>query len=218
MINDLNRLKEKYKVEFAYILGVKLLGDFFVNVDDFFNFIENKADEFMDSNEKDYEQFIIREAEIEKGKRKLMYLEDELRQKKENEVPNKIAYQFEVGVLLKEDNPDYKSYNNVWDHNNGYYDEDTGFYFTFEEAKNYVLNYLQRGVKDTYGIISKVLISEEDYNKIEGEHESMIPRQYELDEVVYSVYKVNENLISENFIKSKEDREYINNHEDELEL
>lgn len=55
--------KNKYAVEFAYILGTNGLGKQFKDIEDFYKFIDSKAEEFLNSKENDYEQFIIREAE-----------------------------------------------------------------------------------------------------------------------------------------------------------
>ena len=55
--------KNKYAVEFAYILGTNGFGKQFDNIEDFYKFVDSKAEEFLNSNEKNYEQFIIRETE-----------------------------------------------------------------------------------------------------------------------------------------------------------
>ncbi|MBR0491882.1 MAG: hypothetical protein IJJ82_07585 [Clostridia bacterium] len=55
--------KNKYAVEFAYILGTNELGKQFEDIEEFYKFIDSKAEEFLNSKENDYELFIIREAE-----------------------------------------------------------------------------------------------------------------------------------------------------------
>ena len=55
--------KNKYAVEFAYILGTNELGKQFEDIEEFYKFIDSKAEKFLNSKENDYELFIIREAE-----------------------------------------------------------------------------------------------------------------------------------------------------------
>lgn len=109
-------------------------------------------------------------------------------------------YQFEVGVLLNKDNNEYEFYSNGWDKNNGYYDENFGFVKTYEEAINYVEKYIKDGVKNTYGIISKVQVNEEDLRSIHNGYSESINMDYDLEKIIYNSYKNDEGILIENFI------------------
>ena len=64
-----NNTTEEYKVEFAYIIGLNQLGDFFEDIKDFNHFITNAVNKFLNSKEKNYEHFILNEIDNEKKNR-----------------------------------------------------------------------------------------------------------------------------------------------------
>jgi len=78
----------------------------------------------------------------------------------------KKIYQYEVGVLLDKTDEEYEAYACVWDKKHGYYDEDCGVEITLEAAISYVEDYVNNGVKNTYGIISEITVSDEEYEEI----------------------------------------------------
>lgn len=124
------------------------------------------------------------------------------------------VYQVEVGVLLNKEHPEYDAYSQVWDHKNAYYDEEFTFCKKIEEAKDYIDNYLIAGVKNTYGILSEIYIDEESYKYIENEVEEQIwNMDYNVENVIYSAYKNEEDVIIENFVDNEK---YIENEESEV--
>lgn len=112
------------------------------------------------------------------------------------------AYQIEVGVLLKKDDPEYECYNKVWDYKQGYYNEDWGFYKKFEDAKKYIMDYVKNGCKSTYGIISKIELCKEDYDICE-EDTVWVNQEYDIENIIFSAYKNDKDEIIENFIDTK---------------
>lgn len=127
------------------------------------------------------------------------------------------VYQIEVGILLEKDDPEYECYNKVWDYKHGYYNEDWGFYKKIEEAKRYITNYVKDGCKNTYGIISKISVSNEAYNICE-EDTVWVDMDYNLENVIYNVYKNDKGEITENFIENKKNlkRHNIETEEEEV--
>jgi L-lactate utilization protein LutB len=143
-------------------------------------------------------------------------------------------YMVEVGVVwVKElddiDDDEYECYSCVYDKKHGYCDENVGFELDYNNALEYAKNYVKNGVNGTYAIISKLDFDSKEYdmsmqdtlymvqtilggayieeyiNLFEGEI-------YELDNVVYSLWKVkdkehdypnNNGEIEENFIRKE---------------
>ena len=105
-------------------------------------------------------------------------------------------YQFEVGILLQENDESYK---NVWDFKHSYYNENWGFAKTYEEAKDYVDTHIKDGRKNSYGIISKLVVNYEEYKSIDSGWSDNIDLDYDLNKIVFNAYK-NDNTIVENFI------------------
>ena len=110
------------------------------------------------------------------------------------------AYQFEVGVLLDKDDPEYECYNEVWDYKNGYYNENWGFTKKYDEALEFIDNYVKNGNNNTYGIISFIKVTEEEFNSIYNGSSEIIDMDYDLGNVICSKYKNKDNEIIENFI------------------
>ncbi len=110
------------------------------------------------------------------------------------------AYQFEVGVLLNKDDEEYEYYNQVWDYNNGYYNENWGFTKKYDEALQFIDNYVKNGSNNTYGIISCIKVDKEEFNSIYNGSSEIIDMDYDLSNVICSKYKNKDNEIIENFI------------------
>ena len=161
------------------------------------------------------------------------------------------VYKVEVGVLLDKDNEEYDFYL-YYDKKHSYYEENSVLFLDYNIALEYAKQYVDNGVNGTYSIISKLeydsrdiygngeeLEDEEmgyvmnDINYILGggyvEDIGIFNGVYELDNVIYSLYKVRDKKnpyfrgkgngkIIENFVKTKEeliiefmfDNDYIN--------
>lgn len=161
------------------------------------------------------------------------------------------VYKVEVGVLLDKDNEEYDFYL-YYDKKHSYYEENSVLFLDYNMALEYAKEYVDNGVNGTYSIISKLeydsrdiygngkeLEDEEmgyvmnDINYILGggyvEDIGIFNGVYELDNVIYSLYKVRDKKnpyfrgkgngkIIENFVKTKEeliiefmfDNDYIN--------
>lgn len=111
-------------------------------------------------------------------------------------------YQYEVGVLLDKDDEEYEDYCDVWDKKYGYYNEDWGIELNLEQAKKYIQDYVQNGVDRTYGIISEIIISDEEYEECKENIEKNgyceiadYDVDYSLENVIYSLCKNKENFI-----------------------
>lgn len=110
-------------------------------------------------------------------------------------------YQVEVGILLDKNDIEYDCYSNVWDHKNGYYDENYLFYITEREAKEFIGNYIKKGNVTTYGILSELLVDKQSYEEVkDGMGAGFIDMNYDIRNVIYSAYKNKENHIIENFV------------------
>lgn len=114
----------------------------------------------------------------------------------------KKIYQYEVGILLDKTDTEYESYSQVWDKKHGYYNEDWGVEFSFDSAKNYIKDYVNNGVKNTYGIVSEIIVSDEIYKEmlenveINGYYDtSCYDMDFSLENVIYSLIKTKENFI-----------------------
>ena len=112
------------------------------------------------------------------------------------------VYQVEVGGLLNENDPEYDLYSNAWDHRNSYYFDYTKFSKNYDEAKKFIKNYIENGRVNTYGILSKAVLSDEPNPNSEDEF-----RDYDYDfspeNVIYSAYKNEKKEIIENFVDTR---------------
>lgn len=124
------------------------------------------------------------------------------------------VYQFELGVLLDKNDKEYECYNKVWDYKYGYYNVDWGFCRKLKDAQNYITDYVKNGCKNTYGIISKVNVSKEEYDICE-EDTAWVDMDYNLGNVIYSICRNQNNEIVEDFIDIKT---RINENEESEEL
>lgn len=110
-------------------------------------------------------------------------------------------FQVEVGVLLNRKNPEYECYNSVWDNNNGYYNEDFFCSVNEKEAKAFLDKYLKSGTINTYGILVKNFVGEEEFKEIaSGEDDGFDYMNYSINNIIYSAYKNDNNEIITNFI------------------
>lgn len=107
----------------------------------------------------------------------------------------KKAYLIEVGVLLTQKDPEWKSYNRVYDKQWGYYDEDQ--YFTLptgnekmERLKEEVYSYVRNGMPLTYGIISATMVDDSvTEEQCELRSVSLENEEYKKEDVLFSVMK-----------------------------
>lgn len=132
------------------------------------------------------------------------------RAKKLEEESKKQLYMAEVGILLTKDDKEFNSYNIVFDKKYGYYNENICFFDNLNDAKEYVLNYVDEGVIRTYGVVSNAGELDTSIYKIENGNIFDIELNYEvdgndftnfnLDDVVYSCVKLSDDEIVEDFI------------------
>lgn len=122
----------------------------------------------------------------------------------------------ECGVLLAEDNPEFKDYSVSYDHKHGYYDET--YLNSLEEdldlLKESGLKYIKEGVNGTYAILTKVDVQgsmEDNYIQdaiknikdgmfIENSVELLDGEQFKASNVIWSAYKDENGEIHENFV------------------
>lgn len=128
-------------------------------------------------------------------------------------------YHVEVGVLLDKDDPEFNSYNMVWDHKNGYYNEDNCFYINYEKANEYLKYYISNGGANTYGIIAAVYVNKDVYECVAKENEVDLGDKifYEAKSVIYSEYKDNNNQIVKYFIDTAYEHKTDRNENEEIE-
>ena len=109
------------------------------------------------------------------------------------------AILLDVGVLLTELDDEFNSYNGVYDHEYGYYDEDQIAYKGEDliEAIKYAREYVANGVDMTYAVITNQGIVNYDEPWDDGNIEGFT---YNHEDVIFSVAKIN-NEIKEFFIE-----------------
>lgn len=110
----------------------------------------------------------------------------------------KEVYLIDVGILLTQKDDEFESYAIVYDKKYGYYDENQYNKPTLEEAILDVKKYIENGCDGTYGVVSK-LVAPEDFD---CDNDFLGPKSYSLDNIVYSLAKI-DNQIIENFIETK---------------
>lgn len=115
---------------------------------------------------------------------------------------SKVVYLVEVGVLMKDKSEEsYDFYANAYDKKYGYYDEEQMYVVNKDEAIEYVRQYVEDGVDNTYGVVSTTELDaacfDEDGELLEDvtvEDESYAP-----ENIVLSIVKEGTTL-KENFI------------------
>jgi hypothetical protein len=117
-----------------------------------------------------------------------------------NEIGGKFmrAYLLDEGVLLTKEDKDFNAYNTVYDKKYGYYDEGQCYIKSKEEAISEAKKYVEDGVENTYAVVSNTTLDDDvdlDDCPVDWYEE------YILDNVVYSVAKINGKII-ENFLDS----------------
>ena len=111
----------------------------------------------------------------------------------------------EVGVLITELDEDFDSYNGVYDHRYGYYDEDQTAYKESDLAKaiKYAREYVTDGVDMTYAVITNQgqinYANKFDSSDIDG-------FTYDAEDVIFSVAKIYGKII-EDFVFTEEELE-----------
>ena len=122
----------------------------------------------------------------------------------------KYVYLVECGVLMNKDEKEYEFYSGVYDKKHGFYDElqflTTNKDFAIKEINDYV----KSGVVNTYGILTKQVIEEDElYNElVEEEKENQYLdifdwgfHLYDMESVEYNIYKNNEKEIVKDFLE-----------------
>lgn len=107
------------------------------------------------------------------------------------------VYLLDEGILLTEKDEDFESYNIVYDKKYGYYDEGQCYVATLEDAINQAKQYVSEGVDNTYAVVSNTILNDD--IDINDDDLCVENEEYLLEDVVYSVAKINGNII-ENFI------------------
>lgn len=131
----------------------------------------------------------------------------------------KDVYFVETGVLLKEDDKEYESYNSVWDKKHSFYDEDQ----YHQELSNkesmiqYLADYVKNGVPNTYAIVAGSYISA-DIDLEEGEF--VENETYLTEDVHWSIYKDEDGNIHYDFLEGQKvnDADKFPRNDEELEV
>ena len=117
----------------------------------------------------------------------------------------KIIYLVECGVLLDKAHKEYEYYSQVYDKKHGFYDE-TQFMTTSKDfGINYINEYVESGVVNTYGILTEQVIDSDSVYDELVEEEKENPyleliefgayETYDMLSVLYDVYKKDKNTI-----------------------
>lgn len=104
------------------------------------------------------------------------------------------AYLIDEGILLSEDDKEFKDYATVYDKKYGYYDEGQYYKKEKKEAIEDAKAYVEAGVENTYAIVSNTTLDDD----VEFDDEELTvdcEEEYILDNVVYSVAKINGEII-----------------------
>ena len=114
--------------------------------------------------------------------------------KMNNDLVKVNIFQLEVGVLLKEDNKDYNSYNEVFGGLHSYFNENNIYFLNETKAKEYGENYVKNGVDRTYYILSKLEQKELPTSELEGIEEygdsNYLNSYYKEDCIINSEVKI----------------------------
>lgn len=105
------------------------------------------------------------------------------------------AYVVDVGILLSKNNKEFDFYSTVYDKQYGYFDENQFYIQKSEKAIDFVNKYVKEGVDNTYGVISQTTLPD-DFNFEDSEFG---PEKYLLEDVVYSIAKIDGKIV-ESFI------------------
>ena len=114
-----------------------------------------------------------------------------------------MVYLVEVGVLIDNSDPEYEAYSRVYDKAHGFYDEDQSYVKTLDDAISYAKDYVIKGAKNTYAVVSESALddvvveeSEADEPFIDAE---VYGEDYDVDSVVFSAVKTSVGVV-ENFL------------------
>lgn len=111
------------------------------------------------------------------------------------------VYILEEGILLSKDNKEYDFYGTVYDKEYGYYNEVQCYLGKLHEAIESAKKYVEKGVNMTYAIVSKTDLTDD--TDLEDEDLCVQGEKYLVEDVVYSVAKINGKIV-ENFIKKSD--------------
>lgn len=105
------------------------------------------------------------------------------------------AYLIDEGILLSKDDEEFEDYATVYDKKYGYYDE--GQYYVKEEQKAIedAKAYVEVGVENTYAIVSNTTLDDDVDLDDEELTVDVDGEEYILDNVVYSVAKINGEIV-----------------------
>lgn len=107
----------------------------------------------------------------------------------------------EVGVLLNKSDTEFDNYNNVWNHEYGFYDENATLFLKKEEAKEYAITYVKNGVDNTYAILAdEGLCDCDEFNDEDYDISEVISGEHNAEDIIYCIAKINGKII-ENFLK-----------------
>ena len=98
---------------------------------------------------------------------------------------SKQMYLIDVGVLLEKEHPEFKEYSLVYNKQWGFYDENQYYEGDLEKAKLMAREYVENGCDMTYAVVKR------------SDVESLDLETYELEDVEYSVAKIEDDLIEE---------------------
>lgn len=107
------------------------------------------------------------------------------------------VYLLDEGILLSENDDEFEDYATVYDKKYGYYDEGQCYIKSETEAIENARAYVEAGVENTYAIVSNTTL--DDDVDIDDEELTVDCEEYILDNVIYSVAKINGEII-ENFL------------------
>lgn len=115
------------------------------------------------------------------------------------------VFLLEVGVLLDETNSEYDDYATAYDRKHGFFDEGQSYVLGLDSAIEKGKAYVQEGVKNTYAVVSKTDVTNEDVEYWAGEDVGIewmdVSEDYLPEDVVYSVYKDENGNLIEDFIE-----------------
>ena len=114
----------------------------------------------------------------------------------------------EVGILLKPDHKEFDAYAIVYDKKYGYFNENDIAYKEADKEKaiTFAQEYVEKGVDMTYAVITYEGLCDYEVYTDTGElvDDGEVVSDYKVDDVIYSVAKINGKIV-ENFIQIKKE-------------
>ena len=106
---------------------------------------------------------------------------------------NMRAYLIDEGILLTENEKGYENYATVYDKKYGYYDENQYYVKEQQKAIEEARAYVKKGNENTYAIVSNATLDDD----VDLDGLIVDCEEYILDNVVYSVAKINGEIIED---------------------